>query len=121
MVKKNTKTNPNLIQIIRDLKDKSHSEDVAIWMTVARKLERSTRRQGEVNISKINRYSKDGDTVLIPGKVLSNGILEHKVDVVGLKFSEVAREKIETAGGKCLSILEIVEQNPKGSNIIILE
>ncbi|MDR3062953.1 MAG: 50S ribosomal protein L18e [Methanobrevibacter sp.] len=121
MVRKNTKTNPNLIQIIRTLKDKSHSEDVAIWINVAKKLERSTRSYPDVNLSKINRYSAEGETVLIPGKVLSDGVLDHKVNVVALKFSESASTKIESAGGKTISLTEILEENPKGNNIKILE
>ena len=55
------------------------------------------------------------------GKVLSNGDLENKVDVVALKFSAKAQEKIESAGGECISIDEIMESNPKGSNIRIME
>ena len=43
MVKKVIKTNPNLIQLIRTLKRQSNQENVAIWKTVASKLERSKR------------------------------------------------------------------------------
>ena len=55
------------------------------------------------------------------GKVLSNGELDKKVNVVALKFSAKAQEKIESAGGECISIDEIIETNPKGSNIRIIE
>ena len=61
------------------------------------------------------------ETILVPGKVLSNGDLENKVDVVALKFSAKAQEKIENAGGECISIDEIMDKNPKGSNIRIFE
>ena len=44
-----------------------------------------------------------------------------KVNVVALKFSAKAQEKIESAGGECISIDEIIETNPKGSNIRIIE
>jgi large subunit ribosomal protein L18e len=44
-----------------------------------------------------------------------------KVDVVAFKFSAKAQEKIENAGGECLSIEEAMEANPKGSNIRIME
>ena len=96
MVKKVVKTNPNLIELINKLYEQSRNEDAAIWKDVAQRLER-------------------------PGKVLSNGDLENKVDVVALKFSAKAQEKIENAGGECISIDEIMDKNPKGSNIRIFE
>ena len=121
MVKKVIKTNPNLIELINKLYEQSRSEDAAIWKDVAQRLERSNRRTAEVNLSDIARHAEAGETVLVPGKVLSNGDLENKVDVVAFKFSAKAQEKIENAGGKCLSIEEAMEANPKGSNIRIME
>ena len=94
MVKKVIKTNPNLIELINKLYEQSRNEDAAIWKDVAQRL---------------------------AGKVLSNGDLENKVDVVAFKFSAKAQEKIESAGGECISIEEIMESNPKGSNIRIME
>ena len=104
--KKIIKTNPNLIELINKLNKQSKSEDAAIWKDVADKLSRSNRRTAEVNLSDIARYAEAGETVLVPGKVLSNGDLTEKVDVVALKFSAKAQEKIESAGGECISIDE---------------
>lgn len=116
-----TKTNPKITELIRHLKEKSYQEDVAIWKDVAKRLERSTRRRAEVNISKINRHSSPDETILVPGKILGSGELNHKVNVVALNFSKKAEEKIDAAGGKCLEILEILDENPKGSKIRIIE
>ena len=121
MVKKVVKTNPNLIELINKLYEQSRNEDVAIWRDVAQRLERSNRRTAEVNLSDIDRHAEDGETILVPGKVLSNGDLDKKVDVVAFKFSAKAQDKIENAGGECISIEEIMESNPKGSNIRIME
>ena len=121
MVKKVVKTNPNLIELINKLYEQSRSEDAAIWKDVAQRLERSNRRTAEVNLSDINRHADADETILVPGRVLSKGELENKVDVVALKFSAKAQEKIEAAGGECISIEEIMESNPKGSNIRIME
>jgi len=116
-----TKTNPKLIEIINTLKEKSYQEEVAIWKDIAKRLQRSTRRKAEVNISKINRYSSPDETVLVPGKILGSGELDHNVKVVALGFSEKAEEKIAAAGGECLNISEILEENPKGKGIRIIE
>jgi len=116
-----TKTNPKITELIGNLKEKSYQEDVKIWKDIARRLERSTRRYAEVNISKINRHSSPDETILVPGKILGSGELDHKVNVVALGFSKKAEEKIDAAGGKCLGILEILDENPKGSKIRIIE
>ncbi|MCC7553444.1 MAG: 50S ribosomal protein L18e [Methanobacteriaceae archaeon] len=121
MVKKITKTNPNLVNLIKELMEKYHEEDACIWKDVAKRLQRSNRRSAEVNLSNINRFSSADDYILIPGKVLSNGDLENKVNIAALNFSTRAQEKIEQAGGKCLSINELMDSNPKGSNIKIME
>lgn len=116
-----TKTNPKLVELIGTLKEKSYQEDVAIWKDVAKRLERSNRRKAEVNISQINRHSSPDETVLVPGKILGSGELSHKVNVVALNFSKRAEEKIAAAGGECLDISEILDKNPKGNKIRIIE
>ena len=103
------------------LNKKSKTENAAIWKDVANRLGRSNRRTAEVNLSDIARYANADETVLVPGKVLSNGDLTEKVNVAAFKFSQKAQEKIESAGGECVSIDDIMESNPKGSNIRIME
>ena len=95
MVKKIIKTNPNLIELINKLNKKSKTENAAIWKDVANRLGRSNRRTAEVNLSDIARYANADETVLVPGKVLSNGDLTEKVNVAAFKFSQKAQEKIE--------------------------
>lgn len=115
------KTNPQITGLIINLKEKSYQEEAAIWKDLARKLERSTRRYAEVNLSQINRHSSPDDLVLVPGKVLGSGTLDHKVQIAALNFSHAAKEKIGTVGGECLEINELLEKNPKGSGVRIIE
>jgi large subunit ribosomal protein L18e len=116
-----TKTNPNMKVIVASLKEKSYTEDAAIWKDIAKRLEKPTRQSAEVNISDINRHTAPDEMIVVPGKVLGNGSLDHKVQVAAMSFSKSAEEKISTAGGECMEILEVVEKNPKGSKIRIME
>ena len=52
--------------------------------------------------------------------MLGYGSLNHKVTVAAWKFSKKGREKILKAGGKILTIDQLIEINPKGSNVKIL-
>lgn len=116
-----TKTNPNMKVIVASLKEKSYTEDAAIWKDISKRLEKPTRQSAEVNISDINRHTSPDEMIIVPGKVLGNGSIGHKVQVAAMSFSKTAEEKISTAGGECMDILEVVEKNPKGSKIRIME
>ncbi len=113
-------TNIIIRRLIRSLIKASRTHDAPIWRAVAEELSRPRRRRVAVNVSRINRYTEEGDTVVVPGKVLGAGILRHPVVIAALSFSQKALEKIETAGGKALSIQELVESNPKGRNVKIM-
>lgn len=116
-----TKTNPQITQLVKILKEKSYKEEAALWKQLAQRLEKPTRQSAEVNISRINRYSAPDETVLVPGKVLGSGALDHKVRVVALDFSQSAAEKIIEAGGECLDINQLLEDNPQGNGVRIIE
>ena len=99
---------------------KARENNAKIWLRVAELLEKAKRRRVSVNLSKINRYTEKGDVVVVPGKALSSGLLDHPVTVAAYAFSRKAKEKIENTGGKCLTIKELVESNPKGSHVKIM-
>jgi large subunit ribosomal protein L18e len=114
------KSNPNLSALIDTLLEEGAKNKATIWKDVAERLAKPRRLYAEVNLSKIQKYAREGETILVPGKVLGSGEIDKKVDVAALSFSEKAKSKIETSGGKCLTILELVRENPKGSNVRII-
>ena len=119
MAKKN-KTNPMLVSLIQELKKQSNENDVAIWKDIALRLEKPSRNWPVVNLNRISQHVNEKETALIPGKVLSDGKLTKKVSIAAWSFSEKSKEKIKKAGGKTMSIEELIKSNPKGENIRIL-
>ena len=113
-------TNPEVWKLIAELSKKSKSENSNLWSRVADELRRPSRNRVSVNLSKINRYTTDDDTVLVPGKVLSSGELNHKVCVAALSFSKEAANKAKRTGGECISIQELMKRNPSGTNVKII-
>lgn len=116
MVRKTKATNPILNKLIQDLKTLSNKNKAPIWKRVASDLSKPTRQRRSINIARINKYSKANDTILVPGKVLSSGEMDHKVTVAAFDFSEEAKKKI----GNAISIQELMKKNPKGSKIKII-
>lgn len=113
-------TNPELVKLVRALRKGSRENEAEIWRAIADHL--SCSRQGRVaaNVSQLNRYTQGGETVVVPGKVLGAGRIDHPIHVAAFDFSEQARSKILRAKGRCLSILELMEKNPKGTNVKIV-
>jgi len=97
------KTNPRLIRLITDLKTLSREKDVHIWRDIAKRLERPARSYAQVNLSKINRYTIEDITVIVPGKVLGAGSIEHKVTVAG-QFYPNAKKNLKRELNRCFSI-----------------
>ena len=120
MSNKNIKTNPALNSLIHELKKQSNEKDATIWKDIANRLEKPSKNWAEVNLNRISKYINDKETALIPGKVLSTGDLTKKVTIAAWSFSEKAAEKIKNAGGKTITIKEIMKSNPDGKNIRIL-
>jgi large subunit ribosomal protein L18e len=114
------KSNPNLIRLIDELLAARIKNDAPIWKDVAERLASSRKKYAEINISKIQKYAKENETILVPGKVLGSGDMFKPVNVAALSFSASAKRKIEESGGRCLTIRELIEQNPTGSGVRIL-
>lgn len=114
-------TNPELIKLIRTLRKRSRENEARIWRDIADRLAHSRQRRATVNVSRLNRHTEKGETVVIPGKVLGSGKIDHPIKVAAFAFSKQAESKILGAKGKCLSIQELVEENQKGTNVRIIE
>jgi len=119
-LKINRKTNPNLEDLIFELKKLSRENEAPIWRTVAKKLEKPSRVWAEVNIASIDKHAQAKEIILIPGKLLGIGNLSKPVNVAAYSASESAIKKVEQAGGKFMTSTELAAQNPKGSGIKIM-
>ena len=119
-MKQTESTNPELIQLIKQLKKAGREKNVPIWLDVAEQLSQSRSRRAAVNLSSINRNTKREDTIVVPGKVLGTGSLTHPITVAAFSISETAKAKLDAVQAKYVTIPELVANNPQGSNIKII-
>ncbi len=113
-------SNINLQELIRELKTQSIKNNQPIWKRVASDLEKPNRQRRIVNLSKISRYTKEGEIIVIPGKVLGAGDLNHKLTVAAWRFSKEAKSKILSNKSKAISINELMKSNIKGKKVRII-
>ncbi len=118
-MKRTGPTNPNLKNLIQELKKLSSEQNSNFWKRIAADLEKPTRQRRAVNISRINRYTKKDENIIVPGKVLSSGVLDHPVTVAAWKFSDQAKEKINKVG-KAIYIQDMMKQDIKGKGVRII-
>ncbi len=119
-MKRTGPTNPVLQELIQSLRKESTISQAALWDRVADDLEKPTRQRRVVNVSSISRYTKPNETVVVPGKVLGSGLLAHSVVVAALSFSDGAKERIEQAKGKAITIEQLLKQKPKAKDLKLL-
>ncbi|MFX1380458.1 MAG: 50S ribosomal protein L18e [Promethearchaeota archaeon] len=103
-------------KLIRDL----WKTQIKIWKTISKQL--SSRRSNRVkaNLYHINKNTKKNDVIVVPGKILGLGELDHTLTIACLEYSKTAKKKVESSGSKLISIEELLEQNPKGSGVKII-
>ena len=92
----------------------------AAWNKVAQLISSSRKKYSSVNLKEIANESKDGDTVVVVGKVLGNGKLNKKVRVCAMNFSESAVGKLKEVKSERVSLLEEIKKNPNAEGIKIL-
>ncbi len=119
MVKRTGPQTLELQKLIIELRKLSSKHKVKLWKRIAQDLERPTRIRREANLYKINKYTRQGEVALIPGKVLSMGNLDKKITIAAYRFSKEAKEKINKIG-KAITINELIKENPHGKNVRII-
>jgi large subunit ribosomal protein L18e len=120
MVKRTGPTNPMLQNLIGELKKRGTEQSVNLWKRVAADLERPTRNRRAVNLSRLNRYTKENETIIVPGKVLGSGALNHKLTISAYQFSDQAKDKLRKVGAEIVPLLDLSKDKPDGKKIKII-
>ena len=116
---KNINKNEALMELLSLLKKTAIENDAPVWKRIATDLEAPTKQRRIVNLYKLDKYCKDGETIVVPGKVLGMGEVTKKLQVAAYTFSEDAHKKIN-ASGKAMTIRELIAKNPKGDKVRIM-
>lgn len=108
------KTSPGLVETIISAKK------CRAWSRVAEVLSGPRKNRAELNLGDIDEKTKQGEIVLVIGKVLSQGEITKKIKVVATSFSEKAKEKLLKAGCEISNIPDEIKKNPEAKGVKIL-
>ena len=97
--------------------------DSAFARTVLNRLQHSNTNKTPISISNLQKQLKGSDkTVVVVGTITDDiRVLEvPKINVVALRVTESARERIIKAGGSIKTFDQLILENPTGSNTLLL-
>jgi len=113
-------TNQVVIHMAKDLKKASTKNNAPIWAKLAEYALKPSIARRDINLNRISQLTKEKDTVVFPGKVLGTGNISHKITLCSFSISKSAANKILKSGGKLISHLDLIEQNPTGKGVVLL-
>lgn len=115
-------TNVVVRRLARLLRKAGRENNAPAWIAVAEEIVKPRRSRVAVNLSKINRYARDGDFVVVPGRVLGVGsIAGKKLTIAALSASATALSKIKSAGCTFVTLDEAVKLNPEARNVKLIK
>jgi large subunit ribosomal protein L18e len=108
------KTNRYIVETVKEaLKNKA-------WEEMAHLASTSSRKYPSFNLGQIDRAAKDGDTIVIPGKVLSQGEVTKKIKICSLSISQQAKDKLKKSKTEYSTILDEIKSNTTAKGVQIL-
>ena len=115
-IKSNTrkKTSQELVETIK-LATKNPN-----WRQIADTVSRSRSNYSAVNLKDIDKNATEGDTIIVPGKILSQGEITKKIRLCALSISKEAKEKLKNTKSEFFHLMHEIKNNPKAEGIKIV-
>ena len=111
--------NQVVLHMVKDLKQASKKNEAPIWSKLADLALKPSSSKRTINLTRINRITKESDVLFVPGKVLGTGNLSHKITLSSFSMSVTAANKIIQTGGNILTYSDMIKKFPTGKGVII--
>ena len=111
--------NQIVLHMVKDLKQASKKNEAPIWSRLAALALKPSSSRRVVNLTKINKTTKENNVLFVPGKVLGTGNLSHKITLSSFSISTTARNKIIQSGGSIMTYSDMIKKFPTGKGVII--
>ena len=105
--------------MVKDLKQASKKNEAAIWSKLADLALKPSSTKRTVNLTRINKITKENDVLFVPGKVLGTGNMSHKITLSSFSMSTTAANKIIQSGGNIMVYSDMIKKFPTGKGVKI--
>lgn len=113
-------TNQVVIQMAKELEAASKRNKAPIWSKLAEMSLKPSRARRVLNLGQIDKFVKDNDVVVVPGKVLGTGNISHRITLCSFSISTTGAKKITASGGKIVDFTHLIKSNPTGKGVKIV-
>ncbi|MEM0128590.1 MAG: 50S ribosomal protein L18e [Thermoplasmata archaeon] len=120
MAASHPKQNPELAHALVELRRAARDHSAPVWAAVARRLERGRHQVPPVRVGQLERASGGREVVVVPGTLLADGEIARPITVAAFRCSATARAKVHAAGGRVLTLHELLQWRPDGSGVTIV-
>jgi large subunit ribosomal protein L18e len=114
------KENPELARVIIELRKAARAHKAPVWRAAAERLSRPRHQVLPLNVAHLERLANPQETIVVPGKLLAEGNLTKPLTVGAVAYSSEAQSKVRAAGGKAISISELLKSHPDGKGVRLL-
>ncbi len=106
-------------RLVAELEKASRKTEKNLWKDLAKRMDAPRRQNIVVNVGKLSKLAKKfkGKTLIVPGKILSEGDYTEKATIVAISASESAKKKISKTG-KFVLLKDFIGQETKNTVII---
>ena len=111
--------NQVVLHMVKDLKQASKKNEAPIWSKLADLALKPSSSKRTVNLTRINKITKENDVLFVPGKILGTGNLSHKLTLSSFSISTTAANKIIQTGGSIMTYSDMIKKFPTGKGVII--
>ena len=108
-----------VFHMVKDLKQASKTNEAPIWSRLADLAIKPSSSRRIVNLTRINKITKENDVLFVPGKVLGTGNISHKITLSSFSMSTTAANKIIQTGGSIMTYSDMIKKFPTGKGVII--
>ncbi len=92
-------------------KCKENGTNVNLSRSAIFRAQKPRRERTKVTLLKLEKYVKDNENIIIPGKVLGTGKITKKFNISAIEYSESSLQKLQEAGCKIVDIESMMKNN----------
>ena len=91
-----------------------------IWRALEEELAAPRANRREINVRRLAEITKGDEVIVVPGKILGTGSLDHRLTVCAFSISETAAKKVMESGGKVVTFDYLINNHPDGKRVRII-
>ncbi|KFM15376.1 50S ribosomal protein L18e [Marine Group I thaumarchaeote SCGC AAA799-O18] len=112
--------NRAVLSLVKELKQASKKNKAPLWAKLANLALKPSSSMRVVNLTRIDKVTKNDDVLIVPGKVLGTGNISHKITLCSFSISTTAAKKIIKSGGKIIRSSDMIQKYPTGKGVMLI-